>query len=183
MKRTPIIFAVIIIFLVLCGCHKESIWEAYENWRIDNNRWYVEQTQKKGDYGEPYYTKLQPSWYPTSGVLIKYLNDRSLTKDNLSPMLTSYVDVKYKGELYNGMPFDSSYVNTEFGDSIYRCQVSSNITGWQLALCNMHVGDSCELIIPYPQAYGEETVGIIPPFSALKFTVKLVDIYIYEGNE
>lgn len=181
MKKLPFIISGLIL-VALCACHHNNLWNDYEEWRIANNQWYNEQASKKGDYGEPYYRLVQPAWYPTSGVLIKYFNDRNQTENNLSPMLTSYVDVKYKGVLYNDVAFDSSYANTADGDSIYRVKVSDMIPGWQLVLCDMHVGDSCETIIPYGQGYGDVQQGIIPPYSALKFNIKLVDIYRYESE-
>ena len=47
----------------------------------------------------------------------------------------------------------------------------------------MYVGDSAEIICPYNMAYGESYVSsLIQPYSALRFNVRLVDVYAYEKN-
>ena len=102
------------------------------------------------------------------------------TTDNLTPLFTSTIDVKYIGRLYNDEPFDSSYAYTQWGDSILRTTQANLIEGWAIALSDMHVGDSCEILVPYQQAYGSSESGIIKPYSALKFNLKLVDIPYYE---
>lgn len=162
------------------SCMGDDTWEAYETWRNENNQWYLDQREKKNPDGTPYYTMLSPAWYPQSGVLIHYFNDRSLTAGNLSPLMTSTVDMVYVGHLYNDTVFDSSYANTEYGDSIFRTQCNAVIDGWQIVLNDMHIGDSCEVIIPYPQAYGPSGQGSIPPYSTLRFNMKLVAIPGYE---
>ena len=158
----------------------ETDWELYPTWRNANNEWYLAQREKKNPDGTPYYTVLSPAWYPESGVLIHYFNDRKLTEGNLSPMMTSTVDMIYIGHLYNDTVFDSSYDNTTYGDSIFRTQPNAVIEGWQIALNDMRVGDTCEVVIPYPQAYGTSGQGSIPPYSVLRFNMKLVGIPAYE---
>ena len=85
--------------------------------------------------------------------------------------------VKYAGRLYDDTPFDSSYKLT---DSLYISQLSDNIKGWWIALSDMRVGDSAVVVIPASQGYGSQSTGIIPPFSALRFNIKLVDIPYYQ---
>ena len=52
-----------------------------------------------------------------------------------------------------------------------------------IALTHMHVGDSCTVIIPYQQGYGStKRSSTLLPYSALKFDVRLVDIYKYKAN-
>ena len=109
-----------------------------------------------------------------------YFNDTTLTRDNLSPLYTSTVDAKYIGYLYDGTPFDSSYLNTSPADSILRLSLAGVIPGWTVALSFMHVGDSCEVLIPYEYAYGNTGDRKIKPYSALRFIMKLVDIPGYE---
>lgn len=114
-------------------------------------------------------------------MLIRYLNDRSKTEGNLSPLLTSTVDVKYIGRLYNGVPFDSSFRNVaSYGDSLMRTTPGSLIQGWTIALMNMRVGDSARIVIPYNLGYGSSNSGVIKPYSTLVFDLKLVDIPYYE---
>ena len=102
------------------------------------------------------------------------LVNSQLNRDAQSPYQTSTVDVIYKGMLYDGTPFDSSYLKT---DSIYRCRVNQNIKGWIVALEQMKVGDSCRVIIPQTLGYGAQYVSsLILPYTTLVFDMKLVDI-------
>lgn len=181
MKRLPyLLILAVAIAVAACNSGDDDVWEEYSDWRETNEAWILEQATLTNADGTPYYEKLVPAWNPQAYVLIHYFNDREDTEDNLSPMLTSTVDVKYYGRLYNDEPFDSSYANTQWGDSIFRTTPSSVIEGWAIALQNMRVGDSCEVVIPYQQAYYTSEYGIIIPFSALKFNLKLVDIPYYE---
>ncbi|MDE6248106.1 MAG: FKBP-type peptidyl-prolyl cis-trans isomerase, partial [Paramuribaculum sp.] len=81
------------------------------------------------------------------------------------------------GHLCNDLAFDSSYLLV---DSVAHFQVNGVIEGWQIALNDMHVGDSAEVIIPFLQAYGSEGSGTIPPYSYLRFNMRLDDITNYE---
>lgn len=183
MKKLPLIFFLIVtvcVGFISCISDEESTWNDYKDWREANESWLLEQAGKTNPDGSDYYTKLIPSWNSNAYVYIHYFNDRSATLDNLSPMYTSTVDVKYIGHLYDGTAFDSSYINTYPADSIYRTTLSSVIEGWTIALTNMHVGDSCEVLIPYQHAYGSSEHGDIKPYSALQFNIKLVYIPGYE---
>ena len=185
MKRLPSLLIAIIITgtIFSSGCSDNNTWDEYEAWRKTNYEFYLAASDVKNPDGTPFYTRLSPSWYPSSGVLIHYFNDRSKTEGNLSPMVTSTVDVKYIGRLYNDVPFDSSYTATANGDSIFRCQPSGTITGWQVALTDMRVGDSARVVIPFSDGYQAQSTGSIPPYSTLVFDIKLVDIYRYELSE
>lgn len=166
--------------LFSCNADDESTWDTYADWRETNITWIQAQEARTNADGTPYYTKVIPVWDSQAYVLMKFFNDRSKTEGNLSPMYTSTVNVKYRGRLYNDEPFDSSYLMTANGDSIFQTRPSSVIAGWAIALENMRVGDSCEVVIPYAQAYGATGSGTIPPYSMLKFDIKLVDIVDYE---
>ncbi|MDE5837457.1 MAG: FKBP-type peptidyl-prolyl cis-trans isomerase [Paramuribaculum sp.] len=180
-----IIFASLLIAAVVgvSSCSDESTWDTYKDWRETNEQFYQEQKSLKNPDNTPFYTALNPNWLPNSGVLIHFFNDRSLTAGNLVPLVTSTVDVKYKGWLCNDVAFDSSYTATTYGDSIFRTIPSQTIVGWQVALTNMAVGDSARVVIPWSLAYGTQSTGSIAPFSNLVFDIKLVDIYSYETQQ
>ncbi len=152
-------------------------WTDYAEWRETNLQWYNTQAERKNEDGTPFFTRVNPDWYPESKVLIHYFNDRTETADNLSPLITSHVTVKYTGELYDGTVFDKT---TTGSDSERTFQLNGTIVGWQLALTQMHVGDTCEVIIPYAQGYGPQGSESISPYSTLKFNIRLVDIPQYE---
>ena len=124
MKKLPVLF-VIAIFIGIVSCKEnDDYWTQYEQWRDTNDAWFIEQLGAKDDQGKPVYTKVVPNWDKSIYVLMKYYNDTSLNRDAQSPYQTSTVDVIYKGMLYDGTPFDSSYLKT---DSIYRCQVKQRV--------------------------------------------------------
>ena len=185
MKKLPLLFIFAFAALIYsCSTGEESTWDEYEDWRITNETWFAEQQNRTDANGSKYYNKLVPAWDTSQCVLIHYFNDRKLTEGNLSPLFTSTVDVKFKGSLYNDVPFDSSYTNTaSYGDSLYRTQCNKVIQGWTVALEDMRVGDSCEVVIPHSMAYGAQESGIIKPYSALRFHIKLVDIPFYETEK
>ena len=165
---------------VSCNDDNKNSWDDYEKWRNANSSYYDEQKYSFDENGNPEDLTVVAPWNPGAEVLIKYLNDRSKTEGNLTPLLTSTVDVKYRGSLYNGVAFDSSYLRTSPADSIFRTVLSATIEGWWIALTDMRVGDSARVIIPYNVGYGSSITASIPPFSTLVFDVKLVDIPYYE---
>lgn len=177
MKHLPGLVALLMLLAVASGCRKESVWDKYEQWRVDNNAWYAAQIDLKDADGNKYYTELNPWWNPGSGVLIRYLNDTTLTRGNLSPLQTSTVAVKYKGEFYNGAAFDSSYM---YVDSIARFRLNEVVSGWQIALYDMHIGDKAEVVVPYTQGYGVLGTNSILPYTAMKFYIELAGIPYYE---
>lgn len=177
------LLAITAITVFLTSCDDDNKWDEYEDWRRDNTAWYNTMLTKTDSTGALYYQRLTPGWYSQSGVLIHYFNDRTLTAGNLQPYVTSTVTVKYHGRLYNDIGFDSTTVGS---DSVRTLPLSSTIAGWKIALTQMHVGDSCEIIIPYAQGYGFEgstnAAGLytIPPYSALKFNIGLKAVPTYE---
>ncbi len=182
MKKFPFFALIFAMCVAVVSCKdEEETWEKYKDWREINNAWLKEQETLTVD-GKLFYEKLTPSYDKGNFILVHWFNDREKTKNNLSPYYTSIVDVKYIGRLYNDVPFDSSYNNTTYGDSIFRTKVSSVIAGWTAVLQEMHVGDSVEIVVPYQSAYGASSSGIIDPYSNLKFNIKLVDIPYWEAK-
>lgn len=170
MKRLPIIAAAL---LGLCSClsDDEKLWNDYEDWRDKNEVWLETQLTEHS------YTKVTPKWNEELSVYMRWLNDRRQTEGNLTPLYTSTVKVKYKGWLYDGTPFDSSYLQT---DSLAELQLSGLIAGWNIAMEQMRVGDKVELLVPYSAAYGSSSLGVVKPYSTLRFELELRDIPAYE---
>lgn len=88
------------------------------------------------------------------------------------PTATSKVKVNYEGRLIDGTVFDSSYERKQ--PATFGC--NQVIKGWTEALTHMPVGSKWEIYIPQELGYGSREAGKIPPFSALIFTVELLDI-------
>ncbi len=185
MKKLPLYLLLIALGAALAvSCSKDdnnTLWSAYAEWRKTNTTWLMEKQAMKNPDGSPYYEILVPDWDPSAYVLIHYFNDRTLTEGNLSPLSTSTIDARYIGYLCNDVAFDSSSTQTYYGPGIFRTELNRTISGWIIAFETMRVGDTAEIVIPYEQAYGTSTSSAtIPPFSNLRFNVRLVDIAGYE---
>lgn len=91
----------------------------------------------------------------------------------VKPTSSNRVTVHYEGTLIDGTVFDSSYDRGKpatFG-------VTQVIQGWVEGLQLMPKGSKWKLYIPYDLAYGERgSPPKIAPFSALIFTIELLDI-------
>lgn len=157
--------------------NSRTTWDRYEEYREANNTWILQQEALRNPDGSAYYQRLQPAWNTNSYILIHWFNDRAETAGNLRPLLTSTVNVWYVGRNYRYEVFDADTVSTT-GTTF---SVNGVVTGWQTALQNMNVGDSVEIILPYNQAYGSSSPSnLIPPYSALRFNIRLRDIPTYE---
>ncbi len=166
--------------LITTSYDDDNTWNDYSEWRDANNDWLLQQGALVGEDGQAFYNRVIPEWNKSAYVYMHFFNDRTKTIGNLSPLYTSTVSVKYIGKLYNDVPFDSSFTAV---DSLFTTKLSSVVSGWTIALQEMRVGDSARVVIPYQQGYGANAQGSIPPYSALQFDIKLVDIPAYEVKQ
>lgn len=173
-----VLLGIVVAVMAACSNDNNDTWEAYAQWRQDNITWLAEQEALPGDQADgKFYTRISPPWDPDAYVLMHWFNDRDSTLRNLRPLFTSTVSTRYIGRLYNDAAFDSSYLAV---NGLFTTRVCDVVAGWQIALQTMHVGDSVQIIIPSAYGYGGSIQGSIPPYSALKFNMKLVDIPYYE---
>ena len=104
-----------------------------------------------------------------SGLMYKVIQEGTGRK----PKATDQVRCHYEGTFPDGQIFDSSYKRGEpavFG-------LNQVIKGWTEGLQLMAEGARYELYLPYQLAYGEHGAGsAIPPYSALKFVVELLEV-------
>lgn len=182
MKKISALAVGLLALCAACSDDDKSTWENYADWREANNAWLAQQQARTDADGQPYYRTVVPKWNPGNFILLRYCNDRSETEGNLTPMYTSTVDVRYKLHLYDGTPVDSSTNLTANGPGVYRAQLNSLVPGWAVALSEMRCGDSVEVVIPYALGYGASDYSAIKPYSALRFNIRLVDIYKYETS-
>lgn len=104
-----------------------------------------------------------------SGLQYKVITEGTGEK----PKATDKVKVNYEGKLIDGTVFDSSIKRGQPATF----QVNQVIKGWTEALKLMPVGSKWEIYIPYQLAYGDRATGKdIKPYSALTFSVELLDI-------
>ena len=109
MKKFFYIIMAVVALTILDSCLGKSVYDEYKDWRQKNDAWY-EQQVASGQY-----TTIIASWDPSAQVLIRWHNDTMLTKDNLKPLITSTVDVKYHLSVYDGTPADSSQPQVTVG--------------------------------------------------------------------
>ena len=85
----------------------------------------------------------------------------------------SIVTCHYKGSLINGKVFDST-----FGSSCPAAfRANELISGFQIALMSMHIGDHWRVYIPSDMGYGSRGAGRdIPGNSTLIFEIQLIAI-------
>ena len=87
--------------------------------------------------------------------------------------------VSYQGTLMNGDQFDANFDFSSFeavdGRKGFSFTLGAGqvIEGWDKGLVGQRIGAVVELTIPADQAYGEASVGDIPPNSPLKFIVEV----------
>ncbi len=95
------------------------------------------------------------------------------------------VKLNYTGSLLNGTVFDSSIEKDGKAAGLQRPAYEplefilgqgSVIPGWEEAVATMKVGDIVKVIIPSALAYGEQSLGHIPPFSPLVFNIELISV-------
>lgn len=85
------------------------------------------------------------------------------------------VKVHYRGTFLDGKEFDSSHSrNQPFEFKLGAKQV---IEGWDIGVRGMKVGSKRVLVVPPHMAYGDKGAGgVIPPNTALKFEVELLEV-------
>lgn len=104
------------------------------------------------------------------GVLYKVLESGN-GEGEVTPR--SIATCHYKGSLINGKVFDNSF--TRSCPEAFR--VNQLISGFQIALANMHIGDHWMVYIPSEMGYGSRSMGSdIPGNSTLIFEIQLIAI-------
>lgn len=178
--------AALLAVAVLTGCNddKNSIdLGDYQDWRKANDAWVSELQTKTNSDGTPYYEIVVPTWNPGGFVLMHWFNDRAETAGNLIPLYTSTVNVIYEGYTKDDEMFDSSKsVNLYGRTGVQQLAVNRTIQGWAAAMERMHVGDTCEIIVPYAMGYGSTASTNLLPYTALRFNLRLTDIVGYESR-
>ncbi len=88
------------------------------------------------------------------------------------PSVADTVTVHYAGTLVDGTTFDSSWDRGEPATF----PLGRLVKAWQLAIPQMGVGDTIEIVVPADLGYGPKGKGPIPGNATLKFTIELLDI-------
>ncbi|MDO5074578.1 MAG: FKBP-type peptidyl-prolyl cis-trans isomerase [Bacteroidales bacterium] len=153
--------------------HKKKLTAADIAAYKQENEDYLRQLKSKPDYRElrcgVFYKVLQEAAPVPADA-----TERQRRKLEACPQPRSIVTVHYAGRLINGKQFDSS---RRGAGTPVAFRVNELITGWQVALVNMHIGERWEIVIPSEAGYGERGAGRdIPGHSTLVFELELLDI-------
>ncbi|WP_446221240.1 FKBP-type peptidyl-prolyl cis-trans isomerase [Moraxella marmotae] len=104
--------------------------------------------------------------------------------DGKTAVKGALICTEYTGYLMDGTVFDSSASRGR----AFECVIGTGrvIKGWDLGVLGfddgeqhiapMKVGGTRQLIVPAHLAYGERTVGKIPPNSDLRFIITLLEV-------
>lgn len=165
-----------ILFLLFVVLMFVSCDEKFMSWKEYNEQWIVEQKDKLGVDTNVVEVEVLPS-----GILVEkyHTGFGAIPKPSVDPVVgySSAVRVKYSGWLVDGTLFDYSE-DAEF-------LLSSVIQGWQEVFSKMPQGSHWKIYIPYEKAYGATgSKGLrgnfsVPPYSALIFEVRLIDVMNY----
>lgn len=114
------------------------------------------------------------------GVFGKFIRRAEVDADARKPRFDSVVTCHYTGKLINGKVFDTSHKlesPKNESDIPAAFRVRELISGFQIGLTHMRVGDIIEVYIPWMQGYGARGAGRdIPPYSTLIFEIELLGI-------
>ena len=84
------------------------------------------------------------------------------------------IKIHYEGFLEDGTKFDSSMDRGEVFQFVHLAK--RVIQGMDQGIKGMKEGGKRKLFIPSPLAYGERTMGKIPPHSNLIFNIELLEV-------
>lgn len=113
----------------------------------------------------------QRGWAVTDSGL-QYRRTSRPNPDGARPGPTDTVRVHYEGTFIDGRVFDSSYAR---GEPI-EFPLNRVIAGWTEGVGLMREGETWEFAIPSDLAYGDRWRDPIPPGSALRFKVELIEV-------
>ena len=107
----------------------------------------------------------------SSGLLYKFEKENNSHK----PSNGNKVKVHYKGMLFDGTVFDSSFKRNQPIE--FTLGVGQVIKGWDEGISLLGIGDKASFIIPSDLAYGVSGAGgVIPANATLVFEVELISV-------
>jgi FKBP-type peptidyl-prolyl cis-trans isomerase len=120
-------------------------------------------------------TNADTIYHAETESFMYYIIDQA--SDGSQVATDSVVEIAYTGYLMDGRIFDSRDADDPFELTVGK----DVITGWDLGLVKLKVGEKARLVIPYPLAYGEagrstQNSGLrtIPPYETLLFEIEVL---------
>jgi peptidylprolyl isomerase len=94
--------------------------------------------------------------------------------DGKAAVKGALITTQYRGWLEDGTEFDSS----DSRGKPFQCVIGTGrvVKGWDQGIMGMQVGGKRKLWVPARLAYGERTMGGIPPHSNLIFEIELLEV-------
>ena len=161
----------LLLALTQAACNTTVVEEVTEEQKKSDA--FIEALDKQGDYAKLLFLNED---YP---VYYKELRDAPAENKGVSPYQNSTVTVTLRGEhAITGQEFQAL---TTINDMVIYNKISDTsgsqlVAGVQIALQNMEVGDTWEIVIPWQLGYGYRAYGIIPAYSPLRFEITLEKI-------
>ena len=106
-----------------------------------------------------------------NGFMYKFIREGTGT---VKPVTGQKVRIHYAGYLLDGKRFDTSYDKDK--PFAFRLGKGKVIDGWEGIVPGMTEGQRVIVKIPAKYAYGDRSVGPIPPNSPLIFYMELVEL-------
>jgi peptidylprolyl isomerase/FKBP-type peptidyl-prolyl cis-trans isomerase FklB len=163
------------VVLVLASCDKDD---------DDNNEWRTANEAAFSNVATSTEYRAVTTPQGPGTIYAKALQSGTGTE---TPLSTSRVKVLYYGRFYEGTVFDLGSGEVD-SPAYFPSKTSTNytnngvISGFSIALQNMHIGDKWEIWVPWDLGYGASGSGSIPGYSTLIFEVELLDFEMYPAE-
>ena len=169
MTNKIIVAACLLFALLFSACNSTVVEQVSEEQKKSDA--FIQALKDKGEYEELLFLNEDEP------IFFKELQDAPAANKGVRPLQNSTVAVTLRGEhAITGQEFQPQ---TTINDMVIYGTASSTssqsvVQGVQIALQNMEVGDSWEIVIPWRLGYGSVSMnGLIPAYSPLRFFITL----------
>ena len=153
----------------------DNMTKELEKWKVQNDTYYNNMEDSTS-------FKLYQIPFEYGGGSFYYKTVKTGDDNAIKPGLSDTVKVNYKGMFIDGYVFDATYDGTNpIGNpSAKPAQfiVNGLISGWMYTLIDMNPGEIRTIVLPASLAYGASSVGIIKPYSTLRFDIHLISFKV-----
>lgn len=162
----------LVLGLLIASCNSTVV-EQVSRAEKDSDA-FITALKEKGDYKELTFLNGDES------IFYKEIKDAPAANKGVHPYQNSTVAVTLRGEhAITGQEFqpEQKLASLVLYGNVSATSSQNLVEGVQIALQNMEVGDTWEVIVPWRLGYGATPVSsLIPAYSPLKFTLTLDQI-------